>query len=94
MAKFTRKAAIHQFSDMLLHQRLLPMLAAPLREPPLALPARPVITTHRLITYIYDSLYRLAGATYSTGEYYPYTYDAVGNRLSLTWLGVWQTMGT
>jgi len=31
-----------------------------------------------------DSLYRLITATYSTGEYYHYTYDPVGNRLSLT----------
>jgi RHS repeat-associated protein len=36
------------------------------------------------ITYVYDPLYRLVTATYSTGEYYRYTYDAVGNRLSLT----------
>jgi RHS repeat-associated protein len=31
-----------------------------------------------------DSLYRLTGAQYSTGESFAYTYDAVGNRLSLT----------
>jgi YD repeat-containing protein len=31
-----------------------------------------------------DSLYRLITATYSSGEYYHYTYDAVGNRQSLT----------
>jgi RHS repeat-associated protein len=35
-------------------------------------------------TYTYDPLYRLAGATYSSGEFFEYTYDAVGNRLSET----------
>ena len=35
----------------------------------------------------YDALYRLTGAEYSTGEYYHYTYDPVGNRLSLTTTG-------
>jgi YD repeat-containing protein len=43
-------------------------------------------------TYAYDPLYRLAGADYSSGEYFTYTlrlrkgqaYDAVGNRLSET----------
>lgn len=34
------------------------------------------------IIYEYDSLYRLTEANYSTGDYYHYTYDAVGNRLS------------
>ena len=33
----------------------------------------PLTTTHRL-----------TGAEYSTGEFYQYAYDAVGNRLSLT----------
>ena len=46
--------------------------------------AAPLITTHRVISYTYDSLYRLITATYSSGEYYHYTYDAVGNRQSLT----------
>jgi PKD repeat protein len=65
-------------------------------------------TTHRVISYTYpstllrtgDSLYRLITATYSSGEFYHYTYpstvpslrsglrlrtgDAVGNRQSLT----------
>jgi RHS repeat-associated protein len=40
----------------------------------------PVVT--RTIDYTYDPLYRLVDATYSTGEQYTYTYDAVGNRLS------------
>jgi RHS repeat-associated protein len=34
------------------------------------------------IDYEYDSLYRLTAADYSTGDYYHYVYDAVGNRLS------------
>jgi YD repeat-containing protein len=33
------------------------------------------------IDYYYDPLYRLTEADYSTGEYFWYTYDAVGNRL-------------
>jgi len=36
------------------------------------------------ITYQYDPLYRLTGATYSTGEYFYYGYDAVGNCLTET----------
>jgi len=43
-----------------------------------------VTTTHRIISYTYDSLYRLITATYSSGEFYHYTYDPVGNRQSLT----------
>ncbi len=35
-------------------------------------------------TYTYDPLYRLTQADYSTGEYFNYAYDAVGNRLSET----------
>jgi YD repeat-containing protein len=35
-------------------------------------------------TYTYDPLYRLAGAAYSSGEFFEYAYDAVGNRLSET----------
>jgi hypothetical protein len=34
------------------------------------------------IDYEYDPLYRLTAADYSTGEYFWYTYDAVGNRLT------------
>ena len=52
----------------------------------------PMTTTHRIISYTYpstllrtgDSLYCLTDADYSTGEFYHYTYDAVGNRLQLT----------
>jgi RHS repeat-associated protein len=35
------------------------------------------------IAYDYDPLYRLITATYSSGEVYTYTYDAVGNRLAM-----------
>ena len=34
------------------------------------------------INYYYDQLYRLTEADYSTGEYFWFTYDAVGNRLT------------
>jgi len=34
------------------------------------------------IDYAYDPLYRLTEADYSTGEYFYYTYDSVGNRLT------------
>jgi YD repeat-containing protein len=67
------------------------------QDPPLG---APLTTTHRVISYTYpstlpfdlaqdelrtgDSLYRLTGAEYTTGEFYEYAYDAVGNRLSLT----------
>ena len=34
------------------------------------------------ITYIYDPLQRVKEANYSNGDYYHYTYDAVGNRLT------------
>jgi RHS repeat-associated protein len=34
------------------------------------------------VDYTYDPLYRLTAADYSTGEYYHYAYDPVGNRLS------------
>jgi RHS repeat-associated protein len=36
------------------------------------------------INYTYDPLYRLTQADYSTGDYYHYAYDAVGNRLTET----------
>jgi len=36
------------------------------------------------ITYDYDPLYRLTDVHYSIGDYYHYTYDAVGNRLEQT----------
>ncbi len=34
------------------------------------------------INYTYDPLYRLTAADYSDGEYFHYTYDAMGNRLT------------
>ena len=34
------------------------------------------------IDYYYDPLYRLTDADYSMGEYFWYTYDAVGNRMT------------
>jgi RHS repeat-associated protein len=48
-----------------------------------AIPAQqfgPETTT--VITYVYDSLYRLLEANYSTGVYFHNTYDQVGNRLT------------
>jgi RHS repeat-associated protein len=36
------------------------------------------------INYTYDPLYRLTAADYSTGDYYHYAYDSVGNRLTET----------
>ncbi len=38
--------------------------------------------TTTTINYVYDPLYRLTSAAYSTGNSYQYTYDAVGNRLT------------
>jgi hypothetical protein len=40
------------------------------------------VTVTRVITYDYDPLYRLTEADYSTSEFFSYTYDAVGNRLT------------
>jgi len=36
----------------------------------------------RSITYTYDNLYRLTGASYNDGTSFTYTYDASGNRLT------------
>ncbi|MFV2044155.1 MAG: RHS repeat-associated core domain-containing protein [Anaerolineales bacterium] len=36
----------------------------------------------KTISYTYDPLYRLMAANYSSGEFFRYTYDPVGNRLS------------
>ncbi|NIM96034.1 MAG: hypothetical protein GTO18_20225 [Anaerolineales bacterium] len=36
----------------------------------------------RTITYTYDPLHRLTAAEYSTGEFFRYAYDPVGNRMS------------
>ena len=40
-------------------------------------------TANSTIDYTYDSLYRLTAADYDNGDYYHYTYDSVGNRLSM-----------
>jgi YD repeat-containing protein len=37
-----------------------------------------------VITYTYDPLNRLTGASYSTGESYAYQYDGVRNRMAMT----------
>ena len=39
----------------------------------------PEVVETTVITYTYDPLYRLRGAYYSTGEFFAYEYDAVGN---------------
>lgn len=39
-------------------------------------------TTTTTIDYGYDALYRLTSADYSSGEFFHYTYDRVGNRLT------------
>jgi len=39
-------------------------------------------STSQTINYVYDPLQRLTQANYSNGDYYHYTYDAVGNRLT------------
>jgi hypothetical protein len=44
------------------------------------------------IDYTYDPLYRLTAADYSTGQYYHYAYDAVGNASTSSALRrLWQT---
>ncbi|MGD8848664.1 MAG: RHS repeat-associated core domain-containing protein [Anaerolineales bacterium] len=40
------------------------------------------VSTTTTIDYTYDPLNRLTAADYSTGEFFHYTYDAVGNRLT------------
>jgi RHS repeat-associated protein len=41
-----------------------------------------ITQTETTIEYTYDLLNRLTRANYSTGDFYAYTYDAVGNRLT------------
>ncbi len=43
----------------------------------------PLPETTRVITYTYDPLNRLVSADYSTGEFFEYAYDAVGNRKAI-----------
>ena len=69
--------------------------ASPARSQALRLPSRsartPAVQTleassgevSRTIDYTYDGLHRLTGANYDNGDYYAYSYDAVGNRLVL-----------
>jgi hypothetical protein len=40
-----------------------------------------MVETDVTIDYTYDPLYRLTAADYSSGDYFYYGYDAVGNRL-------------
>ena len=73
--------------------RTLP--ASPARSQALRLPSRsartPAVQTleassgevSRTIDYTYDGLHRLTNADYDNGDYYAYSYDAVGNRLVL-----------
>jgi RHS repeat-associated protein len=42
----------------------------------------PTVVTTTAITYSYDPLYRLTAADYDSGEFFHYTYDGVGNRLT------------
>lgn len=39
------------------------------------------------IAYTYDPFQRLVAADYSTGDYFHYSYDAVGHPVSLRWRG-------
>lgn len=39
-------------------------------------------STSTTIDYVYDPLYRLTAADYSSGEFFHYSYDEVGNRLT------------
>jgi len=48
----------------------------------ITLPGGGAAAETRTITYTYDSLYRLINADYNSGEYFHYTYDDVGNRLT------------
>jgi hypothetical protein len=61
----------------------LPTSAGPAETPRQAEVGGPMTTLTRTVVYTYDHLYRLTEADYSTGEYYNYTYDAVGNRVGL-----------
>jgi hypothetical protein len=54
-------------------------------QPKFNLPSMPLVQQQSstvTIDYVYDKLKRLTQANYSNGDYYHYTYDAVGNRLS------------
>ena len=49
---------------------------------PTTTPTSPPSLYSVVIDYTYDPLQRLIGADYSTGEFFHYSYDAVGNRLT------------
>jgi RHS repeat-associated protein len=51
---------------------------------PTPTPTPEPVTTITTIDYEYDPLYRLVQANYSSGEFFYYAYDAVGNRLTQT----------
>ena len=63
---------------------LVVLASGPLPSPPTRPTVADAFNTTGTITYTYDDLYRLTDAEYSTGEFYEYVYDPVGNRLSLT----------
>jgi RHS repeat-associated protein/uncharacterized repeat protein (TIGR01451 family) len=50
---------------------------------PVTATATTKVVTPITIDYTYDPLYRLVSAGYSSGETYSYSYDGVGNRLSM-----------
>jgi RHS repeat-associated protein len=60
----------------------LPNLSADLIPLPSSLLVEETVT--RTIQYSYDALYRLKSAEYDDGNFFNYTYDSVGNRLSET----------
>jgi YD repeat-containing protein len=65
--------------------RVTPTSTATATSTPTATPTatpEPEVVTTTTISYDYDALYRLAAANYSSGEFFRYTYDAVGNRLT------------
>jgi hypothetical protein len=62
-----------------------PVTATPPLQPtsaPTGIPAPQAGYSETTTTYTYDLLYRPTAADYSTGEYFHYTYDSVGNRLT------------
>ena len=65
------------------HGGMAHVLAAPVRAPVAEAEAAPLAgSVSRSITYTYDNLYRLTGASYNDGTSFTYAYDATGNRLT------------
>jgi RHS repeat-associated protein len=65
------------------HGGVAHVLAAPVRAPVAEAEAAPLAgSVSRSITYTYDNLYRLTGASYNDGTSFTYAYDATGNRLT------------